>query len=195
MVDQWLSRVTPEPSLPEHRLLMQDDPPPVQVLRADGCSDLLLVVDHAGRAVPAALGRLGLPDSEFERHIAWDIGALGVGLHLSALLDAALIAQAYSRLVIDCNRRPGHPTSIAPRSDGTDIPGNLGLQETACRARVGEIFRPYQDAIAAAIDARTAAGRETVLVAVHSFTPVMAGQSGPGMSGCSPTTTRDLATP
>ncbi len=178
-MDRWLSRVTLEPSLPEHRLLTQDDPPPVRALRADGRSDLLLVVDHAGRAVPAALGRLGLPEPEFERHIAWDIGAMGVGLHLSALLDAALIAQAYSRLVIDCNRRPGHPTSIAPRSDGTDIPGNAGLNEAARDARVAGIFRPYQDAIAAAIDARAAAGRETVLVAVHSFTPVMAGRVRP----------------
>ena len=169
----------PETSLPEHRLLTQDDPPPVQVLRADGRSDLLLVVDHAGRAVPAALGRLGLPESEFERHIAWDIGALGIGLHLSALLDAALIAQAYSRLVIDCNRRPGHATSIAPRSDGTDIPANVGLDAAACGARIAEIFQPYQDAVAAAIDARAAAGRETVLIAVHSFTPVMAGRVRP----------------
>ena len=175
--------MTREASLPEHRLLTQGDPPPVEVLCADGRSDLLLVVDHAGRAVPAALGRLGLPESEFrsefERHIAWDIGAMGVARHLSALLDAALIAQAYSRLVIDCNRRPGHATSIAPRSDGTDIPANAGLDEPACRARVAEIFRPYQDAIAAAIDARTAAGRETVLVAVHSFTPAMAGRVRP----------------
>ncbi len=166
-------------SLPEHAVLAQADPPPVEVLRPHGASDLLLVVDHAGRAVPAALGRLGLPEAEFDRHIAWDIGAMGVGGHLSALLDATLVAQRYSRLVIDCNRAPGHPTSIAPHSDGTDIPGNAGLGQPDRDAREAAIFRPYQDAIASVLDARTAAGGSPVLVAVHSFTPEMAGHVRP----------------
>ena len=166
-------------TLPEPGLLTQDDPPPVHLLRADGRSDLLLVIDHAGRAVPSALGRLGLPDLEFERHIAWDIGALGVGQHLSELLDATAIAQAYSRLVIDCNRTPGHPTSIARHSDGTGVPANAGLDQPARDARCAEIFTPYHDAIAAAIDARLAAARGTVLVAIHSFTPVLGARPRP----------------
>ena len=164
-------------------LLIQADPPPVRTLRPDGDSDFLLVVDHAGRAVPTALGRLGLPDSEFERHIAWDIGALGVADHLSALLDATAIVQSYSRLVIDCNRRPGHPTSIAPRSDGTTVPANLDLDDAARTARRDEIFTPYQDTIARHIDARLQAGRPPVLVAVHSFTPAMSGRVRPWHAG------------
>lgn len=165
--------------LPAPALLGDDDPPPVERLHTRGGSDMLLVIDHAGRAVPARLGRLGLPDAEFERHIAWDIGALGVGRRLCALLDAPAIAQRYSRLVIDCNRRPGHGTSIAPRSDGTTVPANQDLDQAARDARRDEIFLPYQDAIAAEIDARDAAGRRTVLVAVHSFTPSMAGRDRP----------------
>ena len=155
----------------------------MEVLRAGGGSDLLLVVDHAGRAVPSALGRLGLPDAEFERHIAWDIGALGVAVRLGALLDAPVIAQRYSRLVIDCNRRPGHPTSIAPRSDGTVVPGNQGLDEAARDARRDAIFAPYQAAVASALAERDAAGRRAVLVAVHSFTPAMGGRSRPWHAG------------
>nr|WP_239478677.1 N-formylglutamate amidohydrolase [Lichenicola cladoniae] len=164
-------------------LLTQADPGPVQILHEQSGSDILLVIDHAGRAVPASLGRLGLPDAEFERHIAWDIGVLGVGEHLCTLLDATAVVQRYSRLVIDCNRTPRHPTSIAPRSDGTDVPGNRGLDDAARDARRDEIFTPYQDAITALVDARLQAGRPPVLVAVHSFTPVMAGHVRPWHAG------------
>ncbi len=164
-------------------LLGPEDPPPVQRLNRDGGSPFVLCVDHAGRAVPLSLGRLGLPEHEFDRHIAWDIGALGVAAHLASLLDAPVVAQVYSRLVIDCNRRPGHPTSIAPRSDGTVVPGNHGLDGAARDARRDAIFMPYQQAVAATLDARTAAGRRSVLVAVHSFTPSMSGRSRPWHAG------------
>ncbi len=147
------------------------DPHPVTLLRAESRSPFVLVLDHAGREIPIRLGDLGLPEAERLRHIAWDIGVAGTGARLAGTLDAALIAQRYSRLVIDCNRPPGHPTSIAPRSDGTAVPGNQGLDEAARAARVGEIFTPYHDAIAGLLDARHAAGRDTVLVALHSFTP------------------------
>ncbi len=160
-------------------LLRPGDPAPVHWLRQDGGSDLLLVVDHAGRAVPAALDRLGLPESEFERHIAFDIGVLGVSRALAEALDATAIAQRYSRLVIDCNRTPGHLTSIAARSDGTAIEANRLCDEAGRAARRDAIFRPYHDAIAAEIDRRTARGQPTALVAVHSFTPSMSGRDRP----------------
>ncbi len=160
-------------------LLFPADPEPVEWLRRDGKSPWLLVVDHAGRAVPETLGRLGLPDSEFERHIAWDIGVRGVSEGLAAALDATAIAQRYSRLVIDCNRTPGHPTSIAPVSDQTAIERNRIATEAERAARRDLIFAPYQDAIAAEIARRAAAGQDTVLVAVHSFTPRMNGFDRP----------------
>ncbi len=164
-------------------LLGPQDPPPVHWLNRGGASRFVLCVDHAGRAVPASLGRLGVPEHEFERHIALDIGALGVAAQLGALLDAPVVAQAYSRLVIDCNRRPGHPTSIALRSDGTVVPGNHDLDQTARDARRDAIFIPYQEAVAAALDAQASAGRQGVLVAVHSFTPVMSGRTRPWHAG------------
>ncbi len=152
-------------------LLGADDPHPVTILRAESRSPFVLVLDHAGREIPARLGDLGLPETERLRHIAWDIGVVGTGAYLADALDAVTVAQRYSRLVIDCNRRPGHPTSIAPSSDCTAVPGNEGLGEADRAARVGEIFTPYHDAIAGLLDARRSAGLETVLVALHSFTP------------------------
>jgi predicted N-formylglutamate amidohydrolase len=157
------------------RLLGPNDPAPVTVFNPLGASSFLIVCDHAGRSVPARLGDLGVAPADWERHIAWDIGAAGVCEALWPLLDATCITQAYSRLVIDCNRRPGHPTSIAPSSDGTTVPGNLGLGEAEKTARVTEIFLPYQNAIAAELDRRAAAGLPAVFIALHSFTPVWAG--------------------
>ena len=178
-----MSPAEPSPPAGAAALLGPQDPAPVQRLNSHGGSPFVLCVDHAGRAVPASLGRLGMAEHEFERHIAWDIGALGVAVQLGALLDAPVLAQRYSRLVIDCNRRPGHPTSIAPRSDGTVVPGNHGLDEAARDARRDAIFAPYQAAIESALVEREAAGRRAVLVAVHSFTPVMSGRPRPWHAG------------
>jgi predicted N-formylglutamate amidohydrolase len=121
------------------------------------------------------LDGLGVPAAELDRHIGWDIGAGGVTGGLAVALEATAILQVYSRLVIDCNRAPGHPTSIAPVSDGTVVPGNAGDPPPWRAAREAEIFAPYHDAIAGEIDRRLAAGQPTAVVAVHSFTPVMAG--------------------
>jgi predicted N-formylglutamate amidohydrolase len=160
-------------------LLDPDEPDPVALDNETGSSIFFLTCDHAGRAFPRRLGRLGLPESETLRHIAWDIGIGAVGQRLSRLLDAAVVLQTYSRLVIDCNRDPNVPSSIPEISETTEIPGNRGLGEEARAARVEAIFRPYHNRIAAALDRRAAETRESVLVALHSFTPVFKGVSRP----------------
>jgi predicted N-formylglutamate amidohydrolase len=164
-------------------LLAADEPAPVTVHNENGRSPMLIVADHAGNAVPRALGRLGVPQAEFERHIAWDIGIAAVCRLLADELDAALIQQNYSRLVIDCNRAPGSATSIPEISELTAIPGNIGLSESQRAARVREIFRPYHDRIESELDRRRQAGRPAALVAMHSFTPVFKGATRPWHAG------------
>jgi len=159
----------------EPALLDPDEPDPVMVENEAGGSVFFLTCDHAGRAIPRRLAGLGLPANELGRHIAWDIGIGAVGRQLSRLLDAALILQTYSRLVIDCNRDPNVPSSIPEISENTEIPGNRDLGGAGRAARIDGIFRPYHDRVAAALDRRAAEGRATVLVALHSFTPVFKG--------------------
>lgn len=168
---------------PHRRLLGPGDPPPVAIRRGDGRSAFLLLGDHAGNALPAALGDLGLEEVARNRHIAWDIGVRALGERLADDLDAPLLLQPYSRLVIDCNRSPGSPQSIVAVSDGTAIPGNQDLDPAAVEARIAEVHRPYHEAIAAEIARRRAAGTTTILVALHSFTPVMAGFERPWDAG------------
>ncbi len=107
----------------------------------------------------------------------------GLGDRLAKSLDACFIQQRYSRLVIDCNRKLGAGDSIPQVSDGEPIPGNVGLAAADVMAREREIFRPYHDAIAAELDRRALAGRRTVLVSLHSFTPVFQNQSRPWRMG------------
>jgi predicted N-formylglutamate amidohydrolase len=159
------------------QLLDADEAAPVRVLRADGRSDLLFTADHAGRAIPRRLGTLGLSEGEIERHIGWDIGIAGVTERLSEALDAVAIFQNYSRLVIDCNRSPEVASSIPEISENAPIPGNRGISEGQRAARWREIFQPYHNRISQILDARRLAGRRTVLVAMHSFTPVFRGES------------------
>jgi predicted N-formylglutamate amidohydrolase len=158
--------------VPADRLLAPNDPPPVRMLRPDGRSDFVLTADHARRAIPMRLGMLGLPESELARHIAWDIGIAGVTDRLSQALDAATLLQNYSRLVIDCNRQPGLDSSIPTISELTIIPGNQNLSPEERDARRQEIFQPYHDRIEQLLEARRASGRRTLLIAMHSFTPV-----------------------
>ena len=158
-----------------YRLLEADEPPPFEAIRLDGASVFVILVDHASLRIPRRLGDLGLPAGELQRHIAWDIGALSVARRMSALLDAPLIAQNYSRLVIDCNRDPRVPSSIPTVGESIDIPGNIGLGAAETEARRLEIFEPYHARIRTLLDARSAAGRPTILVAQHSMTDVFKG--------------------
>jgi predicted N-formylglutamate amidohydrolase len=156
-------------------LLSSDDVPPVGVQGQDGPSPVFIVCDHAGRLVPRALRSLRLSEEQLSTHIAWDLGAAELARRLGALLGAHTVWQRYSRLVIDCNRPLVAPDSIVARSENTDIPGNQEVAPDAAEARANEIFRPYHDEIERALAAREAAGRPTILVSVHSFTPVFLG--------------------
>lgn len=161
------------------RLLGSSDAAPVHEVNVGGPSPFLLTSDHYGRLMPKRLGNLGLSESELSRHIACDIGIAGVAERLAKMLNAHLIAQRYSRLVIDCNRPPAVASSIALISEATTIPGNQNIAPDQREARRAEIFEPYHRRIEAVIDARAQAKRATVLVALHSFTPVYDGVARP----------------
>jgi predicted N-formylglutamate amidohydrolase len=163
------------PSANGFKLLAADEPRAVLEIGREGRSRFVIVVDHASRRIPRRLGNLGLPPAELERHIAWDIGGLAVARQVAAALDASLLAQNYSRLVIDCNRDPKVATSIPQVGESVTIPGNVGLSEAEVAARRAEIFDPYHERVRALLDERQAAGRPTILVAQHTMTNVFKG--------------------
>jgi len=157
-------------------LLGADDPAVFQIERARGGSPFVLTCDHAGRAIPRRLAGLGLTEHDLSTHVAWDLGVADLGRRLSARLDALLIMQSYSRLVIDANRPPGAPDSIPTLSERTRIAANEGLSSRDARQRFDEVFQPYHQRIDDELDARSARACPSVLVGLHSFTPVYLGE-------------------
>ena len=155
------------------------DPPPFATLNEAGTADVLLVCDHASNALPAAYGTLGLDPDLLRRHIAFDIGAADVTRRMSKALDAPAVLSAYSRLLIDCNRRPGHATSIPAVSDGIEIPENGGLDPAEIERRQDAYFHPFHGAVDAALARFAGRGVVPAYVAVHTFTPIMDGRERP----------------
>ncbi|SFQ24858.1 Predicted N-formylglutamate amidohydrolase [Bradyrhizobium sp. Ghvi] len=153
--------------------LGNDDPSPVEILHAKAHSEFLLMCEHGGRKVPKCLGDLGVDRSEMDRHIAYDVGAEAVARRVASALCAPLFIQPYSRLVVDCNRPPEAADLIPEVSDGTKIPGNLGLTREEQSLRFEQIHRPFHEAVSAGLDRVTARGQQPVLLTIHSFTPIM----------------------
>jgi predicted N-formylglutamate amidohydrolase len=149
----------------------------------------LIICDHASNRVPEELHDLGLPPSELNRHIAWDIGAAGVAEELSAILDAPAILCGTSRLVIDCNRQLDARDLIPEVSDGTTIPGNLNLSPSERQRRIKEWFRPYHAQIESVIEDRS------IVISIHSMTPRLAGEVRPWQIALSSDRDRRLVDP
>jgi predicted N-formylglutamate amidohydrolase len=129
------------------------------------------------------LGSLGLESHQLAEHIGWDPGAADVARRLSVCLDAPLLLSSYSRLVIDCNRPLQSTESIALQSAGVVIPGNRELTPEQTEVRVNSLFQPYHRAIDRLLDRRRQ--RPTVLLSIHSFTPILHGRRRPWQIGVS----------
>lgn len=153
-----------------------DESDAVEVLNEDGEGAVLLLCEHASNFIPERLNGLGLDQSARTSHIAWDPGAREVSLALSRMLDAPFVASRVSRLVYDCNRPPEAAGAMPERSESTDVPGNRDLSTAERQARIEAVYAPFCNAVAKLIEKRKAAGLPTVLVTIHSFTPVYFGQ-------------------
>ena len=138
---------------------------PFHVIGADRPGRWLVTCDHATNRVPPEVEPLGLPEADMARHIAYDIGALGVATALGEALGCPVAHTDFSRLVIDPNRGEDDPTLLMRLYDGTVIPGNRDADEAEIRRRLDLFHRPYHAALE-----RLSAREGIVLVAVHSFT-------------------------
>lgn len=153
---------------------------PFDIIDGDRSAGLVLVADHAGRDLPEEYGSLGLPASELERHIAYDIGVAWLTRALAALTGAPAVLANFSRLLIDANRGEEDPTLIRQLYDGTVVPGNYPMAEQERERRLDGFYRPYHVAVGAMVASVAAAsGAAPFIVSLHSFTPVMKGYPRP----------------
>jgi predicted N-formylglutamate amidohydrolase len=166
-----------------------------RILRPQGKGRFIIFCDHASNRVPAELENLGLPSSELDRHIAWDIGAAGVTAELSSLFDSPAILSCTSRLVIDCNRQL-HARDLIPEvSDSTAVPGNQDLSEAARQLRIERFFDPYHAAVESVIADRESLGLASIALSVHSMTACLAGKVRPWQIALSSHNDRSLVEP
>lgn len=166
----------PRPSPP-------DDPPPFETIAGPLDAGLLLLCDHAANTLPARYGDLGLARDQFERHIAYDIGAGALTRALAARLAAPAVLSTFSRLLIDPNRGADDPTLVMRISDRAIIPGNARVDDAEIAHRRANYWRPYRDAVETGARAMQVAGRVPALVSIHSFTPVWRGRPRPWEAG------------
>ena len=151
---------------------------PFEFIDGDRSKGVVLVADHAGRALPAEYGDLGLPASEFDRHIAYDIGIEALTRALARRMGVPAVLARFSRLLIDPNRGEDDPTLIRQLYDGTVIPANYPLNEKERERRLERYYRPYDDAVGSAVASVAAAtGQAPFIVSLHSFTPALQGRA------------------
>ena len=152
----------------------------VVAIDGDRSRGIVLVADHARRDLPADYGDLGLPASEFDRHIAYDIGVEAVIRSLAARLGVPAVFAGFSRLLIDPNRGEDDPTLIRQLYDGTIVPANYPLAPRERERRLALFYRPYHDAVAETVAAvARESGAAPLIFSIHSFTPVMQGRPRP----------------
>ncbi|MCB1480145.1 MAG: N-formylglutamate amidohydrolase [Rhodobiaceae bacterium] len=152
---------------------------PFEVIPGDPSCGFLLLCDHATNALPERYGTLGLPQSQLERHIGYDIGVEGVTRRIAADLGIPAVLSRFSRLLIDPNRGRDDPTLVMRISDGAVVPGNARADAAEIGYRLKRFYLPYDRAITEAIDAGIAAGCPPALFSIHSFTPNWRGVQRP----------------
>jgi len=149
-----------------------------ELVNPNGNSGILFVCDHASNNVPACVSadNLGLSDADMTRHIAFDVGARGVTLHLARHFGATAVLSRFSRLVVDPNRGEDDPTLVMRLYDGSIIAGNRGVDDAEVERRLSTFHRPYHDAVTHQLDRIVASGQTPKLFSIHSYTRQLKGR-------------------
>lgn len=171
------------------------DPAPFQRIEGAENAKVLVICDHASPLIPPHLGELGLDPAQRFAHVAWDIGAGAVASGLAQRLGCPAVLAGISRLVIDCNRQPGDPSSIPGRSCGVEVPGNRDIADAEADARAESWFWPYHHEIGTILAHLFRHGTAPAMISVHSFTPALNGRPRPWHVGVLSNRDRRMADP
>ena len=160
-----------------HSLLASDEPGPYRVLNPLAEKPILLVCDHASSRFPKSLGDLGLDPFARRCHLAVDIGAGALTEAVAKDLGVTAVLHNYSRLVVDCNRQLMDPGAFLEYGDGILVSGNRNLRQEDKDLRASALYWPYHVAIDEQIERLKKSGPPPVMISIHSFTPVLNGES------------------
>ena len=149
----------------------------VEVVNRDGKGKFVIVCEHASNVIPEEYKNLGIGVKARKSHIAWDPGAIEVARSLSEILDGPLVASTVSRLVYDCNRPPTVKSAVPDRSEDTDIKGNTNLSKDQLDERTEKVYFPFRNALSETLGFHSRNAETTIMVTIHTFTPVYLGRS------------------
>lgn len=155
----------------------QDEPAAVEVTNSAGNGKFVLVCEHASNYIPEIFKNLKLGKKALSSHIAWDPHALEIAKSLSEKLDAPLVASNISRLVYDCNRPPSVKSAVPEQSEIYDIKGNSNLSKDDLDERSVKYYFPFRNALSECLGFHSRRSEETIMVTIHTFTPVYQGRS------------------
>ena len=158
-------------------LLTSSEPSPFYVINPLAKAPILLVCDHASCRFPQALGDMGLDPFARRCHLAIDIGAGKLTESLAKSLGVTAVIAQYSRLVVDCNRELMDPGAFLEYGDGILVPGNRNLHQVDKDLRADALYWPYHAAIDEQIKRLKKCGPAPAFISIHSFTPVLNGES------------------
>ncbi len=144
---------------------------PFEIIEGDYDKGMVLLADHAMNRLPPSYGSLGLPESAFHRHIAYDIGIEALTRALASRLGVPAVLGCFSRLLIDPNRGEDDPTLIMKISDGAIIPGNHPITREEWDLRLDTYHRPYHRAVEQTLAKAETPERAPLVLSLHSFTP------------------------
>jgi len=131
-------------------------------------SDLILITcEHAGNRVPRAYAHV-LRGAPLASHRGWDPGALPLARRIARRLQVPLRSVMWSRLLVESNRSIENPriwsrwTARLPREERERI--------------LDRYWWPHRREVDQTVRRAVESGRRVVHVAVHTFTPVLAGE-------------------
>ncbi len=150
--------------------------PPFQVLAKGSLSPLVLTCEHASRRLPVTAPRSAALGKLLRSHWGWDIGGWELTRELSRRLGAGAIGGRWSRLYIDLNRKVDDPTLIRPVAEGLRLPWNARLGVREIERRILAIHAPYHAEVDRLILRRVVRGVRPLVLAVHTFTPLLDGE-------------------
>ena len=132
-------------------------------------TSLLLTCEHAGNRVPDEYSRLFQSKAAIRAlrsHRGYDIGAHEFAKSLAKRLRASLLVTDITRLLVDANRSATHPRVCSEFADS--------LSNNQRRALIAKHWAPHRNRVESRLRHITSQGF-ALHVAVHSFTPRLAG--------------------
>lgn len=139
--------------------------------RVAGDGPLLLTCEHASERLPE---RWRWPREDVRlrgTHWAYDLGAAELTHDLAEGLASAAVLSRFSRLLADPNRHEEDPSIFRDLAEGAPVMLNARITSEDRQARLDGYWRRYHDVV----DREAAATGASVLLSVHTFTPVYEG--------------------